>query len=280
MAAAFVPVALFGPKTALGQFGVISPVLSLVSVITMWSEALLFIKSPAIQEHWVRNVISDTVSHLIAAIALVILWRILKLTHPSTRASIRSPLAKAAAMVALCGIAYLVYYLVFGGLTYQLFTKRYYPDAGAAVADWVTGSGESRFARGLIMTLAIVPAIYTLRLAGGRPAICAGLLLWVAGGLSLLMVPNELMTSTQRFIHIIEIFTQPSRWVSQQDCYSGPNGSLQPSSHSSPYSLPHHPECFGASQSAIPATSVATRSIKTRPTQLSAGLATREAHHQ
>ena len=45
--AAFVPVALFGPKTALGQFGVIFPVLLLVSVLTMWSEALLFIKSAA-----------------------------------------------------------------------------------------------------------------------------------------------------------------------------------------------------------------------------------------
>ena len=58
------------------------------------------------------------------------------------------------------------------------------------------------------MTLAIVPAIYTLRLGRWQTAICAGLLLWVAGGLSLLLVPNELMTGTQRFIHIIEIFTQ------------------------------------------------------------------------
>jgi hypothetical protein len=208
MAAAFVPVALFGPKTALGQFGVIFPVLLLVSVVTMWSEALLFIKSPAIQEHWVRNVTSDTVSHLIAAIALVILWRVLKLTHPSTEPALRSPLAKAAAMVAFCGIAYLVYYLVFGGLTYQLFTKRYYPDAIAAVVglgNWFWGI---QFVRGLLMTLAIVPAIYTLRLGRWQTAICAGLLLWVAGGLSLLLAPNELMTSTQRFIHIIEIFTQ------------------------------------------------------------------------
>lgn len=89
MTAAFVPVARFGPKTALEQFGVIFSVLVLVSVVTMWSEALLFIKSPATQEHWIRNVISDPMSHLIAAIALVILWRVLQLTHLSTEPALR-----------------------------------------------------------------------------------------------------------------------------------------------------------------------------------------------
>jgi hypothetical protein len=177
-------------------------------VLTVWSEAVLFVKSPLIQEHLVRNVISDTVSHLIAAIALVILWQVLKLTHPSTEPVLRLPLAKAAAMVALCGVAFLIYYLVFGGITYQLFTKKYYPDVASIVAPlgfWFWGI---QFARGLLITLAVVPAIYTLRLGRWQTAICAGLLLWVAGGLSLLLVPNQLMTGTQRFIHTIEIFTQ------------------------------------------------------------------------
>jgi hypothetical protein len=39
-------------------------------------------------------------------------------------------------------------------------------------------------------------------------ASCAGLLIWVARGLAPLLVPNELMETTQRFIHIMEIFTQ------------------------------------------------------------------------
>ena len=134
MTAAFVPVALFGPTSARGQFGVIVPVLLVVSVLTEWSEALIFVKSPLIQEHAIRNLIFDSVGHLIAAVALVVLWRILKLTHQSTEPVFRWTLPKAAAMVVLCALAYLIYYLVFGGLTYQLFTKKYYPDVTAAVA--------------------------------------------------------------------------------------------------------------------------------------------------
>jgi hypothetical protein len=39
-------------------------------------------------------------------------------------------------------------------------------------------------------------------------AIAIGILMWVVGGLAPLLVPNELMGSTQRFIHIVEILTQ------------------------------------------------------------------------
>jgi hypothetical protein len=60
----------------------------------------------------------------------------------------------------------------------------------------------------LLMTLATVPAVYTLRLGRLQTAICAGLLMWVAGGLAPLLMPNELMGTAQRFIHIVEIFTQ------------------------------------------------------------------------
>ena len=208
LTAAFVPTALFGPASAKGQFGVIVPVLLLVSVLTVWSEAVLFVRSPLIHEHLVRNVISDSVGHLIAAIALVILWQVLKLTHPSAEPAMQSPLAKTAAMVMLCGVAFVIYYLVFGGITYQFFTKKYYPDAVSMVAPlgfWFWGI---QFVRGLLITLAVVPMIYTLRLGRWQTAICAGILLWVAGGLSLLLVPNDLMTGTQRFLHTIEIFTQ------------------------------------------------------------------------
>ena len=206
--AAFVPVALFGPKTALGQFGVIAPVLVLVSVLTTWSEALIFIKSPLIQEHAVANLIYDTIGHLIAAVVLAVLWKILRLTQPSATTILRPPLMKAVGLIALCALVYVACYLVFGSITYQFFTKKYYP-GGAAVAEslgiwfWLIQIG-----RGLLITLAIVPAIYTLRLPRWQTAICVGLLLWIAGGLALLIVPNVLMGGAQRFIHTIEILTR------------------------------------------------------------------------
>jgi hypothetical protein len=206
--AAFVPVALFGPKTALGQFGVIAPVLVLVSVLTTWSEALIFIKSPLIQEHAVANLIYDTIGHLIAAVVLAVLWKILKLTQPSATTILRPPLMKAVGLIALCALVYVACYLVFGSITYQFFTKKYYP-GGAAIAEslgiwfWLIQIG-----RGLLIILAIVPAIYTLRLPRWDTAICVGLLLWIAGGLALLIVPNVLLGGAQRFIHTIEILTE------------------------------------------------------------------------
>ncbi len=208
LASAFVPVALFGPKTILGQFGVIFPVLFIVTVLTTWSEALLFVKTPAIQEHALRNLLGATVLYLAVAGVLAALARILKLRHESSSATQCRTLWSAAGMALACGFAYMVYYLVFGAITYQYFTKVYYPNAAELVAPLGLWFWAIQIGRGLLMTLAVMPAIYTLRLSRGKVAICAGLLIWVAGGLAPLLVPNEFMGGTQRFIHIIEIFTQ------------------------------------------------------------------------
>jgi hypothetical protein len=208
LAAAFVPVALFGPTTASGLFGVVCPVLFVVTVLTTWSEALIFVKSPLIQEHRVANLLGATVTYVLAATVVAILGRALKLTRPSAVRTARWPVSKATRMVLLCAVAYVVFYLVFGTITYQLFTKAYYQDATAIVMRLGAWFWAIQFARGLLMTLAVVPAIYTLRMERWQVALSAGLLMWTAGGLSPLMVPNELMTTTQRVIHIVEIFTQ------------------------------------------------------------------------
>jgi hypothetical protein len=208
LAAVFVPVALFGPRSAGGQFGVIFPVLFVVTVLTTWSEALVFVKTSPIQEHPIRNLVGETPMYLIVAVVLVILARALKLTRDSGKSLTRQSPAKAAGMVLICAVAYMVYYLVFGSITYQFFTKAYYPDAPAQVARLGLWFWAIQFARGLVMTLAVLPAVYTLRMTRVQVAICAGLLIWVAGGLAPLLVPNELMGTTQRFIHIVEIFTQ------------------------------------------------------------------------
>jgi hypothetical protein len=111
-------------------------------------------------------------------------------------------------MVAICAVAYMIYYLVFGGITYQFFTKQYFPNAAELIAPLGLWFWVIQIARGVLMTLAVIPAIYTLRLSRGKVAICAGLLIWVAGGLAPLLVPNGFMGSRQRVIHIVEIFTQ------------------------------------------------------------------------
>ncbi|PYT63329.1 MAG: hypothetical protein DMG35_04465, partial [Acidobacteria bacterium] len=57
-------------------------------------------------------------------------------------------------------------------------------------------------------TLAVVPVIRTLRMKRWHSAVVVGLIIWIAGGLAPLVVPNPIMGATQRFIHIVEIFTQ------------------------------------------------------------------------
>ena len=58
------------------------------------------------------------------------------------------------------------------------------------------------------MTLAVLPAILTLRLSREQAAIAVGALIWIAGGAAPLLVPNDIMGAAQRFIHIVEILTQ------------------------------------------------------------------------
>lgn len=58
------------------------------------------------------------------------------------------------------------------------------------------------------MTLAVLPIIRTLHMKRWHAAIVVGLLLWIAGGAAPLVVPNTLMGTRQRLIHVIEIFTQ------------------------------------------------------------------------
>jgi len=62
--------------------------------------------------------------------------------------------------------------------------------------------------RGVLMTLGVLPVIYSLRMSRWQSAIVVGLLIWVAGGLAPLIPPNSFMGTTQRMTHIVEILTQ------------------------------------------------------------------------
>lgn len=207
-AASFVPVALFGPRTALGQFAVIAPALLIVTALCTWSEALIFVTDPGFKQHATSLLLGSAFMYTILAAILALLGWLLKLFTSSQLIVPHRSLAVAPVMILLSGLAYLLYYLVFGAITYQFFTKGYLPEAehiARQLGLWFWGI---QLARGVLMTLAVVPVIYTLRMKRWHGAIVVGLLIWIIGGLAPLVVPNPLMGGTQRFIHIVEIFTQ------------------------------------------------------------------------
>lgn len=205
-AASFVPVALFGPRTALGQFAVIAPVLLIVTVLCTWSEALIFV--PQIMPHAVRELFASIVMYLILAGILAALARSLNLSRPAELPATHRSLPATVLAVLFSGLAYVVYYLVFGAITYQFFTKGYFPEAEQSVARLGLWFWGIQFARGLLMTLSVVPVMLALRMKRWHAAIVVGLLIWITGGLAPLVVPNEVMGARQRLIHIVEIFTQ------------------------------------------------------------------------
>ena len=205
-AASFVPIALFGPRTALGQFAVIAPVLLIVTVLCLWSEALIFV--PAYGQHASRDFISSAVLYIILAAVLAALVQVLKLSQSTELPVFHRSLAGIVFRLPVCALAYALYYLIFGAITYQYFTKGYFPEAEQAVGRLGLWFWVIQIARGLLMTLAVLPIIRTLRMKRWHAAIVVGLIIWITGGAGPLIVPNPLMGATQRFIHTVEIFTQ------------------------------------------------------------------------
>ena len=206
LAGAFVPVALFGPRGVLRQFGVIAPVLVIVSLLCTWSEAVLFF--PFMRQHAARDLASGLLMNLIMAAALAGLAPALKLAKATDCTVEHRAPPTALVLIVVCGIAYTLLYLVFGAITYQFFTKQYYPGADQIARGLGLWFWAIQIGRGILMTVAVLPAIYTLRLNRWQTATAIGMIIWVAGGLAPLLVPNELMGTTQRMIHIIEILTQ------------------------------------------------------------------------
>jgi hypothetical protein len=201
-----VPVALFGPRSVLGQFGVIAPALAIITVLCTWSEALIF--APGFKQQAARNLIGALTMYLIVAVVLAVLAPLLKLPHTTDGAVEHRSAISTIALVPVCGVAYAVYYLIFGAITYEYFTKGYYPEAAHTAQALGLWFWAIQIGRGALMTLAVIPAIYTLRMSRWQTAIAIGVLIWVAGGLAPLLVPNALMGTTQRIIHVFEILTQ------------------------------------------------------------------------
>jgi hypothetical protein len=208
LAAAFVPVALFGPRRGVWQFAVVWPFLMIVTVLCLWSEAVLFFQTSANKGHAAGDLIGAAVSYTVIAVVLAALAALLKLPRAAESEVKLRPAGTMVLLVLVCGLAYVVYYLIFGSITYQFFTKGYYPDAPAQVAKLGIWFWAIQLGRGVLMSLVTVPVVRTLRMTRMQAAVAVGLLIWVAGGLSPLLLPNPFLGPTQRFIHTIEILTQ------------------------------------------------------------------------
>jgi hypothetical protein len=206
LAAAFVPVVRFGPRRWWTRFLVILPALFVVgSLCTEWEVAVFF---PGLSETVRHDLPGAFVLYAIVSLVLALLPSFLKLADLSgSPPDLWSPWI-AGGMVMLSGVAYVIYYLIFGWITYAMFTKQYYPDAQQIVASLGFRFWLIELARGVLMTLAVLPVIFTLRMRRWPAAITVGVLLWVVGGASPLLVPNALMLPVQRYIHIVEILTQ------------------------------------------------------------------------
>jgi hypothetical protein len=208
LSASFVPVALFGPRRLLSQFGVIAPVLFLVTVLCLWSEALIFLPAPEGQAHAVRDLMGASLMYLAVGMVLAILAVVLKLPRAEAPRVELRPAGKVALLVVACGLVYVLGYLVFGGITYRFFTKSYYPDAPELVRRLGGWFWAMQLGRGVLMAAAVVPLIRSLRMSRVRAAIAVALILWVAGGVAPLLLPNPLMGPTLRFLFAVEILTE------------------------------------------------------------------------
>lgn len=204
--AALLPVMMFGPRNLMAQFVAVALAIVIVGLVCTMSEGALFF--PDQRAQMMQSVVGGTVAYLLAAAVLVALARVLKLRRESTLAVEHRPGLFAVLMVLLSGLSYVLYYLVFGAIAFQFFTRQYYPHATEQVAALGGWFWVYQLARGILMTLAVLPIIYTLQLPRWKAAVAVGLLIWIVGGGAPLLVPNTVMVATQRYMHIVEIFTQ------------------------------------------------------------------------
>ncbi len=207
LAGAFVPVALFGPRNLLAQFGAIFLTLFVVGSLCIEWEAAIFY--PGQKGQLGHDLLATFQLYLVTAAVLALLAKVLRLTKASDSQPELRPAAITTIMIGVSGLSYVLYYLIFGSITYQYFTRQYYPQGEAVVMNLgVVHFWLIELARGVLMTLAVLPVICTLRMPRWAAAVSVGVLMWIAGGGAQLLVPNPLMVPAQRYTHIVEILTE------------------------------------------------------------------------
>ena len=200
--AAFLPVARYGPRGFLGQFIAMLPVLLIVGTVCSVLEAVVFL--PEARTNVLRLSLTGAGVNLLLATVLATLATTMKLpvTEPADFPTLRRPLT-ATSMILLCGVLYLIYFMVFGSIAF-IFVKKYYAQV-LHPGPWFL---PYEIGRGVLITLAVIPIIATLRLSRGRAALAVGVLLWIVGGGAALLLPNPYMVAPQRYIHIAEILAE------------------------------------------------------------------------
>lgn len=206
VAASLVLVSRFGPRHLLAQFGATFLVLAVVGTLCTLSEAIVFF--PEMKAQMKTSLVGGLVMDLLLAVVLVALARVLKLAESAGEPALpRSP-QLTGLLVVLAGLSYVVYYEIFGFITFHFFTNQYYPHAVEQATAMGVWFWVYQWARGLMMTVAVLPIVLSLRLPRWQAALAVGMIVWIVGGGGALLVPNTMMVAAQRYIHIIEIMTQ------------------------------------------------------------------------
>ncbi len=203
---ALLPVVRFGPRGLLAQGEAMVLALVLIGLVCTLSEAAIFF--PEMKAQLAPSLVGGTLVYLVAAAVMVGLGEGLKLIEPRMQPIAHRPVVLAVGMVLLAGVSYVVYYEIFGAIAFQFFTRQFYPHAAEQAKAMGLWFPLYQLARGVVMTLAVLPVIYSLRLPRWHAALTVGLLVWIVGGGAPLLVPSTMMVTAQRYIHIVEIFTQ------------------------------------------------------------------------
>jgi hypothetical protein len=200
--AAFIPIARNGPRGFLGQFIAMLSVLLIVGTLCSVLEAVVFL--PDARMDVMRLLTRGVGVNLLLATVLATMATAMKLPvlESGDLPTIRGPFG-ATAMILLCGVLYVIYFLVFGSIA-LIFVRKYYAHA-LHPGPWFF---PYEIGRGVLMTLALLPIIATLRLPRLRAALAVGVLLWIVGGGAALLLPNPYMVAPQRYIHIAEIMAE------------------------------------------------------------------------
>lgn len=212
IAAAFVPYLLRGPMSTRRRLTAVWCALMTVTVICLWSEGVIFIHQTRQQQ--ITSLIGASVLYSLLAIAIAVVSSLLRLHDSAGQPHLMPPAPRFVLRVLGSGVAYAIYYYVFGAVAFFLFTKTYYSGSGPLAGAQETARGLGlwfpliQIGRGALMTLGVAPIILSLRMKRWNAAIYVGLLLWIIGGVAPLMVPNPILPGELRLMHTVEIFTQ------------------------------------------------------------------------
>src|SRR3569833_1135848 len=180
LTASLVPLVRFTRLRLIPRIAILTLVLIIIGIVCTVSEAIVFY--PETKPAMLKALIGGSVVYLVISCVLAVLAGVLNLHSDAEHTPESRPIGIAFLMVPLGALSYVVYYMIFGALAFQLYTKQFYPHAAEQVGALGQWFWVYQFGRGLLMTLAILPAIYSLRLPRWKAAIAIGIVTWIAGG--------------------------------------------------------------------------------------------------